>query len=175
MKITRTNISILLSLILVMGMAVLSAFDKPQPVFLEANQTRVINVIDGDTIEIESNNVKQKVRLLGIDTPEKNHPSKPVECFANEATAYLKNLISSKQVTLEKDSSQTDKDRYGRLIRYVYVGNQLINLKMINDGYAYEYTYQKPYLKQADFKAAQTEAKSSSRGLWATNTCNGQR
>ena len=74
--------------------------------------------MDGDTIIIEEG---QKVCYIGIDTPESVHPSKPVECFGKEASNKNKELVEGKRVRLETDVSDTD--RYGRLLRYVWVGS----------------------------------------------------
>ena len=82
----------------------------------------VIRVVDGDTIEIEGG---QKVRYIGIDTPETVDPSRPVGCYGKEASDKNKELVEGKIVRLEKDISETD--RYGRLLRYIYVGDIFVN------------------------------------------------
>ena len=79
----------------------------------------VTRVIDGDTVEVSLNGESQTVRYIGIDTPETKHPSKPIECFGPEASQFNEELVSGKQVLLEEDV--TDKDRYGRLLRYVWI------------------------------------------------------
>ncbi len=145
---------------------------------LAAQETlfHVIRVVDGDTIRVEQNGQEYTVRLLGIDTPESVDPRKTVQCFAHEATAQLQSLIDDSYVRLDGDSSQMDIDRYGRLLRYVYSADGvLINKLMIEDGYAFEYTYDKPYMMQKMFMLAQEEAQQSKRGLWAESTCGGER
>ncbi len=131
----------------------------------------VDRVVDGDTIEI---NQKEKVRLIGIDTPESVDPRKPVQCMGKEAASYLKSiLVSGTSVRLISDPTQTDRDKYNRLLRYVYIGTStdMINLKMVAEGYAREYTYNKPYIFQTEFKAAERKAEQSNLGLWNPNNC----
>ena len=121
----------------------------------------VARVIDGDTIELANG---QRVRYIGIDTPETVHPDKPAQCFGQEASNKNKELVAGKRVRLEKDVSETDK--YGRLLRYVYVGDVFVNLELVSQGYAYAFTYP-PDVKYADvFVAAQKEARENNRGLW---------
>lgn len=123
----------------------------------------VTRVVDGDTIEIEGG---QKIRYIGIDTPETVHPNKVVECFGVEASNYNKSLVDGKRVRLEKDI--TDIDRYGRLLRYVYVDDVFVNLKMVQDGYAKSYTYPPDVKHQDLFLAANREAMTTNKGLWGS-------
>lgn len=128
----------------------------------EENLYLVTEVIDGDTIRIEGG---YKVRYIGIDTPETVHPSKPVECFGIEASNKNKELVEGKRVRLEKDISETDK--YGRLLRYVWIDDLFVNDYLIRQGYAYAYTYP-PDVKYAEqFAEAQREARENNRGLWS--------
>ena len=129
------------------------------------NLVLVTRVIDGDTIEIFNG---QKVRYIGIDTPEMKHRNKTIECFAQEAFKRNKDLVLGKMVRLEKDISETDK--YGRLLRYVYVGDIFVNLELVKQGYAYTATYP-PDVKYSElFLQAQEEARDKSNGLW--ESCN---
>ena len=122
----------------------------------------VTKVVDGDTITLEGG---QKVRYIGINTPETVHPSKPVECFGIESSNKNKELVEGKQVKLEKDISETD--RYGRLLRYIWIGDILVNDYLVRQGYAYASTYP-PDVKYAEqFVQAQREARENNRGLWA--------
>lgn len=127
----------------------------------------VVRVVDGDTIRVLINGQEEVVRLIGIDTPELNHPQKPVECFAKEASDKLKSLLQDRQVQLEFDPTQAERDRYGRLLAYVFLDGNNINLQMLRDGYAYEYTYSSAYKYQQVFKNAQQLAKSQLLGLWS--------
>ena len=133
----------------------------------------VVRVIDGDTIVVNIKGGEERVRLIGINTPETVDPRKPVQCFGLEASAKTKELLEGKQVLLKSDSSQLDKDIYGRLLRYVYLENgSFINLILIEQGYAYEYTYHVPYGFQKEFKNAEVNARLEKRGLWADGVCN---
>ena len=132
----------------------------------------VVRVIDGDTIEVKIGNKYESVRFLGINAPETVDPRKPVECFGIEASEKLKELLSNKEVLLKSDSTQTNRDKYGRLLRYVYTSDgTLINQIMIEQGFAYEYTYEIPYKFQKEFKSAEVSARSQKRGLWADGVC----
>ncbi len=136
----------------------------------------VEKVTDGDTIKVKTRefvDTKQyTVRLIGINTPETVDPRREVECFGREASAFAKELLTGKKIRLEKDSTQTETDRYGRLLAYVYIDEtNSFNKLMIEQGYAYEYTYDKPYIFQSEFKAAEVEAQKAGRGLWAPGAC----
>lgn len=98
-----------------------------------------IRVIDGDTIEVLIDGDKYKVRYIGMDTPEMNDSRPDVRALAEEATLVNKNLVDGKVVELEKDVSETD--RYGRLLRYVYVGDVFVNAELVALGYAQAVTY----------------------------------
>jgi micrococcal nuclease len=138
----------------------------------DATLYAVSRVIDGDTIEVTKEGVIEKVRLIGIDTPEVVDPRKPVECFGKEASQKAKELLTGKQVILIADRSQQNKDRYGRLLRYVFLEDGThINKQLISEGYASEYTYSTPYQYQAEFRQAQQEAQAAQRGLWAGDAC----
>jgi len=125
---------------------------------------KVSRVIDGDTIEIEGG---ERVRYIGIDTPETVDPRKPVQCFGVEASNKNKEMVVGKTVRLEKDT--TDRDKYKRLLRYVYVGDTFINLEMVKQGFAYSYSYPPDIKFQKEILAAQQEAEKNKNGLW--NAC----
>jgi len=122
----------------------------------------VTRVIDGDTIEIEGG---QKVRYIGIDTPETVDPRKPVQCFGVEASNRNKQLVDGKRVRLEKDISETDK--YGRLLRYVYIDNIFVNLALVQGGFAYSSTYPPDVKHQNQFLEAERLAREQKTGLWS--------
>lgn len=128
---------------------------------------RVTEVIDGDTFKIDSG---EKVRLVGVDTPELHHPKKPVQCFGKEAMAKTKKLIEGKTVRLEKDVSETD--MYGRLLRLVYLSNDsnqpvlFLNNYLVEEGFARIATFP-PDVKFAElFRQSQQEAMKNNKGLW---------
>ena len=129
----------------------------------EKQLVKVIRVIDGDTIEIEG---KQKVRYIGINTPELHDPRRPVECFAQAAADENKRLVEDKEVHIQKDISETDK--YGRLLRYVYVDNIFVNEYLVRQGFAQISTFPPDVKYVSQFLEAQTEAKENNRGLWSS-------
>lgn len=133
---------------------------------------KVSKVVDGDTLDIIIDGKTERVRLIGINTPEVVDPRKTVECFGKEASDKAKETLSGKSVYIESDSSQGDKDKYGRLLRYVFIDEDIIfNKMMIEGGFAYEYTYEVPYKYQEEFKRAQKDAELNKRGLWADGAC----
>lgn len=133
---------------------------------------RVIKIIDGDTITVDIEGTTTTLRLIGINTPETADPRKPVECYGIEASNRAKELLTGKNVRLESDPSQEDRDKYERLLRYVYLKDgTFYNEQMIKDGYAYEYTYDTPYQYQSQFKAAEDYARTNKLGLWADDAC----
>jgi micrococcal nuclease len=106
----------------------------------------VIKVVDGDTVSINIDAGKETLRLIGIDTPETVHPTKPVECFGIEASNKAKELLEDKIISIEHDSSQGKIDKYGRTLAYVILPDgRNFNEIMIKEGYAYEYTYNEKY------------------------------
>ncbi|MCS6938757.1 MAG: thermonuclease family protein [Roseiflexus sp.] len=136
----------------------------------------VINVADGDTIEVSLSGVTERVRLIGVDTPETSHPSRPVECFGREAAAFTRAMLDGQTVLLEADPSQDNRDRFNRLLRFVWLPDgRLANYEIIAQGYGFEYTFRTPYRYQAQFKAAERAARETRAGLWAPETCNGER
>ena len=133
---------------------------------------KVTYVIDGDTIKIDYYGVETSVRLIGVNTPETVDPRKTVECFGVEASNYLKALLNGQYVKIERDYTQSDRDIYDRLLRYVYLNDEDVGYKIISGGYGYEYTYYVPHRKAVLYKTAEKEAASSNRGLWSPSACN---
>ncbi len=128
---------------------------------------RVSSVIDADTITVGIDGVNERIRLLGINTPD---------CFTKVATERLADIVDGKDVHLEYDLSQEPRDTYNNILAYVYLQDgQMANRKMIADGYAYEYTYLKPHKYQQEFKSLQNIAQASTRGLWNDDACIAQR
>ncbi len=123
---------------------------------------KVSRVIDGDTIELENG---QKVRYIGINTPETVDPRKSVECFGKEASLKNKELVEGKNVRLEKDISERDK--YSRLLRYVYVDDIFVNDYLVRQGFAYASTFPPDVKYQDQFQKAQLEAQQQNRGIWS--------
>ncbi len=136
----------------------------------------VTKITDGDTIHIDMDGTDETVRFIGINTPETVDPRRSVQCFGKEASDRMKEIAKGKIVRLEYDDSQSLRDTYGRLLAYVYLEDgQMINRKMVAEGYAYEYTYLMPYRYQGEFRDLQRLAQSAKRGLWAPDTCNGSK
>ncbi len=136
---------------------------------LEQNQPgmyRVTRFSDGDTIVVDMNGTNEQIRFIGVDTPETHDPRKPVQCYGAAASAFTKRAIGFGRVRLEADTKSTNRDRYDRLLRYVYLQDgTLLNQELIRQGYGFYYPYF-PFDKSDDFAAAQQEAQDAGRGLW---------
>ncbi len=132
------------------------------PIFTK-ELVKVTKVIDGDTIEIEGG---YRLRYIGIDTPETVHPSKAVQCFGKEASAKNRELVDGKIVRLERDI--TELDRYGRLLRYVWLDDILVNELLVREGFATSYTYPPDVKYQERFVQAGKEARENKKGLWVS-------
>jgi len=133
----------------------------------------VSRVVDGDTIKILIQEKEDTVRLIGIDAPETVDQNKPAQCFGKEASNKAKELLSGKTITLESDSTQGDRDEYGRLLRYVFLPDGTnFDEFMLKEGYAREYMFKNnPYKYQSKFKNAEKMAKENKRGLWSDDAC----
>ena len=128
---------------------------------------KVVEVYDGDTIAVDMAGTTEKVRFIGVDTPETHKPNTPVQCFGPEASSFTTKLLSVKTVRLEADADDQNRDIYGRLLRYVYTEDgTLVNRRLIERGYGFIYTLF-PFSKKADFKLADNEAENSKVGLWS--------
>jgi micrococcal nuclease len=127
----------------------------------EAELVTVARVVDGDTIVLED---KRKLRYIGINSPESVDPRRPVQCFGEEASEYNKSLVEGQTVRLEKDVSETDK--YGRLLRYVYINDQMVNELLVSQGYAHASSYPPDVKHQKQLKQAENDARMNKRGLW---------
>ncbi len=126
----------------------------------------VEKVIDGDTIAVIIDGNKTTVRFIGVNAPE-TYQGKKSECFADESFQYVKKRIEGTNVSLVADSTQENKDKYERLLRYILLDDGTnLNAELIKKGYAREYTYKVPYEKQQEFRSAQKDAKANSLGLW---------
>ena len=122
---------------------------------------RVVYVYDGDTVKLDNG---EKVRYLGIDTPEMNYKNPPAEYLAEEAKRFNANLVYRKKVRLELDVVKRDK--YDRLLAYVYLDNVFVNAKMIEEGYAKVYIIP-PNIRHADdFLDLQRKARDEKKGIW---------
>jgi micrococcal nuclease len=133
-------------------------------------RAQVRRVVDGDTLIVVVGGREERLRYIGVDTPETVNPNTPVECYGHEASAANRRLVEGRTVYLEKDVSE--RDRFGRLLRYVYVddpasGERLfVNLELVRQGYAQVVTYPPDVRHAHTFRAAQQEARDAGRGLW---------
>lgn len=136
--------------------------------------TLVTHVIDGDTITADLGTSTQSVRLIGIDAPEITWPSdendleEPEgECLAFAARDYLRQQVDGQTVLLMRDHSQPKYDQYNRLLAYVYLDDEIINQKLLEEGLAPELTVDDDYEMQRNFQEAEATAREEGTGLWS--------
>ena len=130
---------------------------------------KILEVYDGDTVEVDMQGTPEKIRFVGADTPETKDPRKPVQCYGPEASAYTHKMLGNgARVRLVADPLTSNRDLYGRLLRYVYLTDgTLYNKQLIQKGFAHAYVGF-PFTKTADFIKTQDLAKDSKTGLWAS-------
>lgn len=135
----------------------------------------VLRVVDGDTVRVAVAGRSEPVRLIGVDTPETRDPRRPVQCYGPEASRTLGRLLAGRRVYLETDPTQARRDRYGRLLAYVWRAGPrplLVEEALIAGGYGREYTYRASrYRYQARFRLLQQRARAARRGLWDPRAC----
>ena len=127
----------------------------------------ILTVIDGDTVDIEIDGRTERVRLIGVNTPETKHPTKPIECFGPEASAYMTQLLpKGTDVRIERDTEA--RDRYGRMLLYLYrdSDNLFINLDLISRGYGTPMSIEPNTFHRSDFVHAAALAEATNVGLW---------
>lgn len=131
------------------------------------NSATVKEVVDGDTIDIAIGGKTERVRLIGINTPETKHPTKGVECFGPEASAYTEQLLP-KGTALRVERDVEARDKYGRLLLYVYIANSnvFVNLDLVTNGYARPMVFEPNTAHKADFAQSATQAELRNVGLW---------
>jgi micrococcal nuclease len=133
----------------------------------------VVDVVDGDTIKVELSTGIEKVRIIGIDTPETVDPSRPQACYGPEASAFAHKTLDGKTVTLEMDSTQDQRDRYDRLLAHVHVGGKVYAAEAIAGGFGIHYIYGGvPSIHADELAAAQQSARDANLGIWAA--CDGR-
>ena len=145
--------------------------NKPAAVSAGGGAATVERVVDGDTIIVHIGGRRERVRFIGMDTPESVKPNTPVQCFAIAASNRTKSLLPpGTAVRLVGDVEQRDK--YKRLLAYVYRArdNLFVNLSLVRDGYAQPYTFQPNVAHTNEFVAAAAEARNVGRGLWSACT-----
>lgn len=132
-----------------------------------SESAEVVAVVDGDTIDVALPGGKERVRIIGIDTPEiARDTGQTDDCYAQEARTFLDKLLYGRTVELRTDPSQQDVDKYGRLLRHVDVDGQDAALAALSAGVGVEYTYAAPYAGQGDYRAAEAAARNEQLGLW---------
>jgi micrococcal nuclease len=129
-------------------------------------EARVVRVVDGDTIAVEAGGRRDVVRYIGVDTPESVKPNTPVQCFAKAASAANVRLVAGRRVRLVLDAEE--RDRYGRLLAYVYraADGVFVNARLVSEGYARTLTIRPNTHFASRFSVLQNIAKSAGRGLW---------
>ena len=128
---------------------------------------RVVKVVDGDTVDIRLGGRAETVRLIGVNTPETVHPTKPVECFGPQASAHTKSLLpAGTDIWIERDTEARDK--YGRLLTYVWraVDSLFVNLELVAGGWAVPYPFPPNTTHERAFADAANNAARQSMGLW---------
>jgi micrococcal nuclease len=138
---------------------------RPEP---DNGLATVANVIDGDTIDVEIGGRTERVRLIGIDTPETKKPNSPVECWGPEASAFTTSLLRvGTVVRIERDV--VGRDDYGRVLGYVYLVDRsdlFVNLEIVEQGFAQPLTIEPNSTFSSEFAAAAHRAERADRGMW---------
>lgn len=128
-------------------------------------RAKVVNIVDGDTIDVMINEKKERVRLILIDTPETKHPRHGVQPFGQEASDFTTEYLTNKEVILEKDISE--RDRYGRVLAYVWVGNQNFNKMLVEKGLARVAIFPPDIKYVNEFEKVQNTARQKGIGIWS--------
>jgi endonuclease YncB( thermonuclease family) len=170
-RIFKLFVSLLISLVIIF-LQQKGYLDKPSEKAQDAIEKstpglyQVTHFDDGDTIQVDMEGKKETVRFIGVDTPETHDPRKPIQCFGKSAAAFTRNLIGQNRVRLAADLTNSNRDRYQRLLRYVYLPDgTLVNQKIIADGYGFALVGF-PFTKMEEFKAAEKQARENNKGLW---------
>jgi micrococcal nuclease len=131
---------------------------------------RVVRVVDGDTIVVSVDGREDRVRYIGVDTPESVKPGTPVQCFAKRASAENRRLVAGRRVRLVADAEA--RDRYGRRLAYVYRADDgvLVNLALVRGGYARPLTIPPNVARAGEIASAAQAARRAGRGLWSACT-----
>ncbi len=152
-----------LLLAVVVVLVVHGRHDRPATAFGSA---RVVRVVDGDTIRVRIGGRTERVRYIGVDTPESVKPGTPVQCYAKRAAAANAALVAGRTVRLVGDAEH--RDRYGRLLAYVYrePDGAFVNARLVRDGYARTLTIPPNVAHARDFARLARAARAGGRGLW---------
>ena len=167
----RHKFKFLLSvLVLIIVVATQSGWLDNLPQAAQQNQPGLYPIdhyVDGDTIAVNMNGNIETIRFIGVDTPETHKPNTPVQCYGPDAAAFTKAQISQfGKVRLQADPLDTNRDVYGRLLRYIYLPDgTLLDEKLIQQGYGFAYL-DFPFTKKAQFAADEKAAQAAKTGLW---------
>jgi len=126
---------------------------------------KVDRVVDGDTAKVFYEGNSEYVRYIGIDTPESVKEGTPVECYGKESSDFNAGLIEGQRMKLVFDEEQ--RDRYGRLLAYVYVDGKMINAELLKNGYATTLEVSPNTSKAGQFQGLEDKARNAGRGLWS--------
>jgi micrococcal nuclease len=153
--------------LLLAAIAVVVLHGRDHPRSTSLGSARVVRVVDGDTIRVRLDGRTERVRYIGVDTPESVKPGTPVQCFAKRAAAANAALVAGRSVRLVGDVEQ--RDRYGRLLAYVYrePDGAFVNAELVRDGYARTLTIAPNVAHARQFAQLARTARTSRRGLWA--------
>jgi micrococcal nuclease len=132
----------------------------------ELGRARVLRVVDGDTILVRLDGRRERLRYIGIDTPESVAPDRPVECYGRRAAEENRRLVVGRTVTLAADEER--RDRFGRLLAYVRVGDVFVNAELVRRGVATTLEVPPNLRHAARLRALEREARRAGRGLWGT-------
>jgi len=166
-KIHKTTLmcGVITTFALLIGLA--SCSSSSQPPLSQTDLVKIVKVIDGDTVDIALAGRTERVRLIGVNTPETKHPTKPIECFGPEASAYLTQLLP-KGTTVRIERDVEARDRYGRMLLYLYLGSNdlFINLDLVARGYGTPMSIEPNTFHRNDFVRAAAQAEAANVGLW---------
>ena len=148
------------AILVILIVALVTGDDEPTT----STEARITRVVDGDTVEATVDGREEDIRYIGVDTPESVKPGTPVECYALKASHFNERLVEGETVRLEYDAEE--RDVYGRLLAYVYLGDEFVNAELVRRGYATTLTIP-PNTRFADlFARLEREASDDERGLW---------
>jgi micrococcal nuclease len=169
----KRKIKLIVIILLAAGLAYagikMQAKDQPGNQLLSSGFYRVGSIADGDTITVDMEGKKEKIRFIGVDTPEVAHDGdpRPAQCYADKAKGFTESLIAGREVELRADKLGSNRDKYGRLLRYVYSHDgRPIDELLISGGYGFAVDGFS-YTKKAEFLSLMKQAEERSVGLWS--------
>jgi micrococcal nuclease len=157
----RASVVVLVAIVLNAGCA-----DQPttSPGVAPTLSVPITDVVDGDTIHVLLDGRIERVRLIGVDAPEIDHPDQPAECFGEESALFTRRRLEGGRVEIEFDVER--RDRFDRLLGYVFLDGELFNATLVSRGFAIERAYPPNLARQEELRIAEIEARRNRRGLW---------